>query len=205
MTALTGLVTTSGLSQVYPSTIPTSIPVLTTEGGSGVSNTATDGQMLIGKTASGAFVAVTPTTDNNLRYTGAAASGTFASPYGTRKLLAKGIGLALNSSSDQALTMAVNLTKYIVRSVIATNASGTPALAAGGVYTAASKGGSALVGTGQVYTALTATTKFIDLTIATIGTTDVVTSAQLYLSLTVTNAAAVTVDLYIYGDDLGNS
>lgn len=125
-----------------------------------------------------------------------------AGAYG-QKLLAYKIGAALNSTSDQALTMIGAATKYIITSIIFTNASATPILAAGTIYSAASKGGIALFGSAvTTYTGLTATTKFVSQTLVAALTTDVLTAATLYFSLTTANAAGATVDIYIFGQDL---
>lgn len=130
------------------------------------------------------------------------AAALYAPKTGMNVLLAKKIGAALNSTADQAMTMVYTPTKYIIRRITATNGSGVPILAAGGYYTAASKGGSKLVETTQVYTFLTAATKFVDCTLLTIATTDTMSSTQLYMSLTTANAAAITCDVYIYADIL---
>jgi hypothetical protein len=73
---------------------------------------------------------------------------------------------------------------------------------AGGVYTAAAKGGTAIVAAAQLYVALTAAAKFLDLTLAAILGTDVRTESLLYLSLTTGQGVAATADIYIYGDIL---
>ena len=70
----------------------------------------------------------------------------------------------------------------------------------GGIYTAITKGGTAVVAAAQVYTVCSASTKFLDLTIAV--TADVLTATTLYLNLTGDNAGAATADLYIFGEDL---
>lgn len=114
------------------------------------------------------------------------------------KLLGKLITANLNTTADQAI--AIGAKKYIIDKIISTNASGTPTLAAGGFYSASSKGGTAIVGTGQVYTALSAASKFNVLTLAL--TTDSLTASQIYFSLTTANGSGVTVDLYVYGFEL---
>lgn len=103
----------------------------------------------------------------------------------------------LNSTADQLIT--ITHAKYVVRRIIVTNASTSISLAAGGVYTAASKGGTAVVAAGQLYSSLTTATKFVDLTIASL--TDV-QSSSLYLSLTVAQGGAATADVYVIGDVL---
>ncbi len=95
------------------------------------------------------------------------------------------------------------LTKITARNATATLAAGA---AAGGVYTAAAKGGSAVVANSQVYTALTAAdaTRNLDLTlVAGLGTLGEYKNAPLYFSLTTPNVAAVFIDLFAYCD-MGN-
>lgn len=48
-------------------------------------------------------------------------------------------GALLNTTSDQALALLSGITRWIPRRIVCANPSGTPILAAGGVYTAASR------------------------------------------------------------------
>lgn len=107
----------------------------------------------------------------------------------------------LNSTSDQAITIATRgATRYVIRNITITNVSTTLAvsLAAGGIYTGASKSGTTIVAAGQVYTALTGSTKLTDLTLTL--TADTLTALTLYFSLTVAHGVAATADVYIFGD-----
>lgn len=106
----------------------------------------------------------------------------------------------MNSTADQPV--AISAAKYIVRRIVAYNASASLTLAAGGIYTAAAKGGSAIVAAAQVYSALTAAAKFLDLTLASIAPTDCLAVATLYLSLTAAQGAAATAALAVFGDVL---
>ena len=117
----------------------------------------------------------------------------------TNVLLGKLTAGDFNSTSDQAISVSSSL--YIVRRIIATNASINLTTAAGGIYAAASKT-TALVAAAQVYTALTAPTKYLDLTLTALVGTDVRTENTLYLSLTTPQGAAATADIYIIGDRL---
>lgn len=103
-------------------------------------------------------------------------------------------------TTDQSMTIVSGVTKYTVDRVIATNCSATPVLAAGGLYTAASKGGSAIVAAGQAYTALTSPGAFLPMTLAI--TTSTFTAGTLFFSLTVANGTALTCDIYVIGTDL---
>lgn len=122
---------------------------------------------------------------------------------GASRLIGRLIGANMNSVADQVIdTMLGANPKYVVRKIIVTNPSATLAtsLAAGGIYTGASKGGSVVVGAGQLYTALTGATKFLDAALAL--TSDTLTSTALYFSLSVAHGSAATTDVYIFGDVL---
>lgn len=112
-------------------------------------------------------------------------------------LLGSLIGANMNVTTDQTIT--IFSANYIISAIIATNASLSLTLAAGGVYTATSKGGTAVVAAGQVYSALTTATKQLALTLAD---TDRRTVTPLYLSLTVAQGGAATADIYVYGRPL---
>lgn len=106
----------------------------------------------------------------------------------------------MNSTADQAIPIRVG--KYVVRKIVVTNASANLTLAIGGFYTASSKGGTAVVANTQVFTALSASTKYVDLTLASIVATDIRTESTLYLSLTTAQGTAATADVFIFGDSL---
>lgn len=108
------------------------------------------------------------------------------------------ISANMNTTSDQAIPIAAST--YVIEKIIVTNASANLTLAAGGIYTATSKGGTAVVAGAQVYSALTGSTKFIALTIAAL--TDILTGANVYLSLTTGQGSAATADVYVFGRSL---
>lgn len=103
----------------------------------------------------------------------------------------------LNSTADQSFV--VSSGKYIPQFIWVTDPSidFTASPAAGGIYTAASKGGLAIVGAGQVYTALTAAGKHVLLTIALPN--DVFSARTLYFSLTTAHGSAATGNLWFFG------
>ena len=101
---------------------------------------------------------------------------------GHRVLLGAIKSANFNDTSDQSIPIPYG--RYIIRQIVVDNASISLTTAAGGLYTAVSKGGTTVVAAGQAYSALTAATKFIDLTLASGVTTDVTTAATIYLSLT---------------------
>lgn len=118
---------------------------------------------------------------------------------GNQTLLGKKIGANMNSTSNQAISMLSD--SYIIRKIVVTNASTNLTTAVGGLN-ADSGGSTALVGSGQVYSALTASAKFVDLTLATAATTEVRTEGTIYLKLATPQGATATSDLYIFGDKL---
>lgn len=120
-------------------------------------------------------------------------------------LLGSLVAANMNSTADQQITIFDNPSKYIIRRIVVTNASTSLTTAAGGIYTAASKGGTAVVASTQVYTTLTGSTLFLDLTLNTTGSANITVKSSvpnLYLSLTTAQGAAATADVYVYGDIL---
>jgi hypothetical protein len=120
-------------------------------------------------------------------------------------LLGTLIGANMNSTADQIITMFSNPSKYIIRRIVVANASISLTTAAGGVYTAASKGGVAVVAAAQAYSSLTSSALFLDLTLSTSGSASTTVKSSipnLYLSLTTAQGAAATADVYVYGDIL---
>ena len=113
-------------------------------------------------------------------------------------LLGELIGANMNSTGDQQIVIFSAPAKYIIRRIVATNASISLTTAVGGIYTAFSKGGTAVVANSQAYSTLSASTKFLDLTLA--SNTDYRTATSLYLSLTTPQGAAATADIFVYGD-----
>lgn len=120
-------------------------------------------------------------------------------------LLGKLIGANMNSTADQQITMLDNPSKFILRRIVVTNASISLSTAAGGVYTAVSKGGTAVVAAAQAYSSLTTSSLFLDLTLSTTSSASTTVKSSipnLYLSLTTAQGAAATADVYVYGDIL---
>jgi hypothetical protein len=107
-----------------------------------------------------------------------------------------------NVTTDQACTIPAGVTAWVPTSIIVTNCSASLTLAAGGVYPAVSKGGTALVAAAQIYTALTGATIVLGLTLAANIATTRYTVNTVYLSLTTGQGTAATCDLYLIGNDL---
>lgn len=108
-------------------------------------------------------------------------------------------GVNFNSTADQVLTIPELITKYRITRIFVTNASTSLTTAAGGIYTATSKGGTAIVAAAQVYSTLTTSTIILDLTLAGAAATTLQTAAPLYFSLTTPQGGAATADVYIEG------
>src|SRR5262249_46704519 len=108
----------------------------------------------------------------------------------------------MNATTDQAWVPFIGANvPYRVRQITATNASISLTTAVGGIYPAASKGGTALVAATQVFSALTGPTLAVDLTlVATPGNTFYAPSTIQYLSLTTPQGAAATANLWWYGE-----
>lgn len=104
----------------------------------------------------------------------------------------------MNSTADQAFTKTFNFTNYLITGIRAANASTSLTTSVGGVYDTASKGGTALVGAGQVYSGLTGATLGLDLTLVAYAI-GVRSGASLFLSLTVAQGGASTCDLRVFG------
>lgn len=118
-----------------------------------------------------------------------------------RAAIGKLIGANLALTSDQVIPINNLSYGYDVIKIVATNVVGTPVLAQGGIYTAPSKGGVAIVAATQLYTGLTTGAVILPLTLAV--TNQLRTEGSLYLSLTTANGTACTADFYVYADILG--
>lgn len=100
-------------------------------------------------------------------------------------------------TTDQAFTKLFTGTNWIPTSIIARWTSGAFGTAcAGGVYTAAAKGGSAIVAAGQSYAALTGSGTIVSAAIALTGN---YFTATPILSLTTGNTGALSAKWFIYG------
>lgn len=142
------------------------------------------------------------TTPSPMGVAGAGSSALYAradhthSGIGQNMLLWSLAGANMNTTADQALAQTFAFTNHIIDRILVLNASLSLTLAAGGFYTAASKGGTAIVAAGQVYTALTAATKILPCTIAN---TDLRTNTTMFFALTTGQGGAATADIYVFG------
>lgn len=114
------------------------------------------------------------------------------------------ISANMNVTTDQAITLDVPIgVNFRITKITAINASTSLTTAAGGVYSAVSKGGDAIVANTQAYSGLTGNTLALDLTIATTPGKTVYNQATVpaaVFSLTTAQGAAATADIYAYGD-----
>ena len=111
-------------------------------------------------------------------------------------LLGSLVGADMNVVTDQAIS--INAQSYRITKITVTNASVNMTNADGGIYPAAAKAGTAIVAAAQIYTALTAATIALDLTLNDPNT--ILSAATIYFSLTGAQGAPATADIYIYGD-----
>lgn len=107
-----------------------------------------------------------------------------------------------NSTADQAMAIPSHITKFIITQILVTNCSVSMTLAAGGFYPAASKGGTAIVASTQVYTTLSSSTINLSTTLATGILTTTFAISTIYFSLTTAQGSAATCDIYVIGIDL---
>jgi hypothetical protein len=106
----------------------------------------------------------------------------------------------MNITTDNTIPLTlVGASKFAITSILVTNASTSLTTAAGGVYSAASKGGTAIVASSQAYSALTAATSLLSLTIAAAGTASTFAVSNLFLNLTTGQGSAATADVYVFG------
>mgnify|MGYP000535348209 CR=1 FL=1 len=116
---------------------------------------------------------------------------------GIEQIIGTKLSANMNVTTDQAIPITrIGSQKYLITKIVVTNASISLTTAAGGVYQTTSKGGTAIVANSQVYSALSATTTALNLTLAINRT---YTLDNIYLSLTTAQGAAATADVYVFG------
>lgn len=101
-------------------------------------------------------------------------------------------------TTDQAFTRLFPGTNYRITDIIAVRKTGGASVAClGGIYDAASKGGSAIVAVGQSWVALAASVNVVPTIEAVVATA--LLSATPFLSLSTGSTAACTADVFIFG------
>jgi hypothetical protein len=111
-------------------------------------------------------------------------------------------GANMNTTADQAMAVPAQITAFTIERIVVTNCTANLTLAVGGIYPTTSKGGTAIVANTQVYTALTAATIRLDLTLSATAATTRYTLANVYFALTAAQGSAATCDIYVEGLDL---
>lgn len=112
------------------------------------------------------------------------------------------VGANFNSTADQAIPILPQVSKFRISEIDVTNCSTSLTLAAGGFYSAASKGGTAIVAAAQVYSAATGSTIVVNPTVSATGGATAWALSTIYLALTVAQGSAATCNVAIYGVDL---
>ncbi|HEX3884758.1 MAG TPA: hypothetical protein VHW66_19045 [Stellaceae bacterium] len=119
----------------------------------------------------------------------------------TAGIIGRLLAANMNATTDQPIPMFVNAAEYFrITKISMKNCSVSMTTAAGGVYPAASKGGTAIVANTQVYTALSAATIALDLTIVSgPGNTLYAGTVAPTFALTTAQGAAGTCDIFVEG------
>ena len=118
------------------------------------------------------------------------------------------LGANFNTTADQAIPISVPSPIYAVEFIWVSNPSVSLTTAAGGIYSAASKGGVAVVASSQAYSVLTTNAANTSgngllLTLATAGGNQTIYNVNtMYLSLTTAQGAAATADVRVVCDAL---
>lgn len=122
-------------------------------------------------------------------------------------------GADMQLTSDQALSAvgqfhnankSIPFNKFKITDIFAVRASGATSVACtGGIYTAAAKGGAAVITATQSWLGLTGADKVVKPTANAAYDSDIYTlpvgAAGLFLSLTTGSTAACTADIYVFG------
>lgn len=127
-------------------------------------------------------------------------------PYAQR-VLASLLQANFGSTADQPLQLTPTLNAFQLTGIVVTNASGSLDVATGGFYPQVSKGGTAIVAAGQVYSALTSGLLLMNATLTAYANTQRFSRSQLpdwaiYLSLTTAQGFPLTADVYALGIEL---
>lgn len=117
---------------------------------------------------------------------------------GVSRLLFTLVGANMNTTADQQFTKVGTFSSYIIQLYpTLVNASTSLTTAAGGIYTAASKGGDQLVASSQAYTGASSSARGVSLILTGLGLGK--RTETPYLSLTTAQGSTATADIYIFG------
>jgi len=130
---------------------------------------------------------------------GSTYSNGFAAPQlGTEQVLFVLKDVDMTSTADQQFIRVCACSRYYVTRVVAKGLGGNAGVAAGGIYTAAAKGGSTIVAAGQAWSGVSDINKIQIATLAAYASSDAPTATP-YWSLTTGAGSAARADIYIYG------
>jgi len=107
-------------------------------------------------------------------------------------------GIDFNVTTDNAMPIRVKAASYAITQIRVYNSTRQLATAAGGIYTAATKGGTAVVAAAQTYATITGANQGMFLTLSPAGNQNL-TAQTLYLNLTTAEGAAATGAVRISG------
>jgi hypothetical protein len=111
-------------------------------------------------------------------------------------------GANFNVTTDQAIVIPAQITKFVISGVYVTNCSVSMSTAAGGIYTAAAKGGTAVVAASTTYASLTTATVMQNVALTAAAGNTAWTVSSLFFSLTTAHGSAGTCDIFVLGLDL---
>jgi hypothetical protein len=119
-------------------------------------------------------------------------------------LIGRLLGANMNITTDQAIPLFNGSQSFRITSIVCKNASTSLTTAAGGIYTAVSKGGSAITAAAQAYSGITAVgtgaSSALTLAVVLAITFECAATQGLWLSLTTGQGAAATADFFLYGE-----
>lgn len=113
-------------------------------------------------------------------------------------LLGSGTALNMNAPASDNL-IAITATRYVVRRIVIEAATATLAAATAGLFTGA--GGIGTIAADQTTANATTANKFVDLTISSIGLTDILTGVNVYFRVGTASAGPATANVWIFGED----
>lgn len=121
-----------------------------------------------------------------------------STPLRGTQVLFRLIGANMNVTTDQALVKQFAFNNYVIDRILVTNASTSLTTAAGGIYSAAAKGGTAIVAAGQAHSGANNAAAANALTLASTARRN----ETPILSLTTGQGSAATADIYVIGTPL---
>jgi len=127
------------------------------------------------------------------------------SSLGVEQVLFSILGANMNVTTDQKLMQAWDFGDYLITEIRVAGASLSLTTAKGGLYTAAAKGGVAVVAATQAYADLTTAAKGLVLTLTADGKAKLDGTDGLFFALTTIQGAASTADVFVMGIPLSEA